>query len=157
MGIFDRFKKNKPSKEGYHFIVMEDREPDPKPVFETVEGNAPKTACHVITGEYVRKLYRSGGNSKHYSVTVSDETLRKFAGFDYLLSIGSLNAWNVVELPAPVQDPDVDIKIRARKNSNSVTIHFIRATKPYVLLCVFDENTLWFRFFDTREEAENAD
>ena len=39
MGIFDRFKKNKPSKEDYHFIVMEDREPDPKPVFETVEGN----------------------------------------------------------------------------------------------------------------------
>ena len=153
MSFFKRFKKNKPT-EAYTITTIPDK-PEPKTEFKTVEGNCPQTARHVITGEYIRKLYKTGGNSKHYSTTVSDETLRKFAGFDYLLSVGSLNTWNVVQLPAPVQDPEVEIKIRARKNSNSVNIHFIRATKSYVLLRVFgDENTLWFRFFDTREEAQ---
>lgn len=92
MGIFDRFKKNKPSKEDYHFIVMEDREPDPKPVFDTVEGNTldsviteadpvikeekpvikkekPVTAKKRAPNElkdkkiFMRKLYCSGGSS----------------------------------------------------------------------------------------------
>ena len=155
MSIFDLFKKHSPSKEWHHTVSKE--KPVAKPEPKKVEPVTTQ-ASHIITGEYVRKLYKTGGNSKHYSTTVSDETLRKFAGFDYLLSVGSLNTWNVVQLPAPVQDPEVEIKIRARKNSNSVNIHFIRATKPYVLLRVFgDENTLWFRFFDTREEAEDAD
>ena len=113
MGIFDRFKKNKPSKEDYHFIVMEDREPDPKPVFETVEGNtlkpvakeeapaikkaktasakkraskAPKdkTADKQI---FMRKLYCSGGSAtetrKNLSISITDAFVSHYQGSNY--------------------------------------------------------------------------
>ena len=109
MGIFDRFKKNKPSKEDYHFIVMEDREPDPKPVFETVEGNtlkpvvkeeAPaikkaKTASakkramdkNADKQIFVRKLYCSGGSStdsrKNLSISITDTFVSHYQGSNY--------------------------------------------------------------------------
>lgn len=113
MGIFDRFKKNKPSREDYHLIVMEDREPDPKPVFETVEGNTlkpvakeeapaikkdkPATAKKRAPKEpkdktadkkiFMRKLYCSGGSStdsrKNLSISITDAFVSHYQGSNY--------------------------------------------------------------------------
>ena len=113
MGIFDLFKKRSPSKEDYHFIVMEDREPDPKPEFKTVEGN---TAEPVITEEapvikkekpavtkkraskapkdktadkqiFMRKLYCSGGSAtetrKNLSISITDAFVSHYQGSNY--------------------------------------------------------------------------
>ena len=52
MSFFKRFKKNKPT-EAYTITTIPDK-PEPKPEFKTVEGDAPKTASHVITGDDVR-------------------------------------------------------------------------------------------------------
>ena len=164
MGIFDLFKKHSPSKEGYHFIVMEDREPEPKPVFETVESN---TLKHGILGTYVRKLYRSGGNSKHYSATVSDKTLQRYAGKDYTLdpNCDHPGGWKGIVLQRPSATDDWAVKIRNRKNSNSVALHFnlgvFQNDKPYIKICVDEISSavtaVTFNTFRTREEAEDAD
>lgn len=153
MGIFDRFKKNKPSKEDYHFIVMEDREPDPKPEFKTVEGNtlkpvakeeapaikktktasAKKRAADKNADKqiFVRKLYCSGGSAtetrKNLSISITDAFVSHYQGSNYAAVTQSGDRPHTfrIQLKNKEENKHQPVMIRAKcATQRNTVIHF---------------------------------
>ena len=159
MGIFDRLlKKHSPSKDGYHFVVMEDREPDPKPGFETVEGNTldpvikkdkPATAKKRAPKEpkdktadkkiFMRKLYCSGGSStdsrKNLSISITDAFVSHYQGSNYaaITKTGDRPHTFRIQLNKKEENKHQPVMIRAKCSTQRNTIIHFRSDAVAIL------------------------
>lgn len=166
MGIFDRFKRNKPTTQ-----VVYSNLGNPEPEIKTVEGNTldpviPEADPVIKEDRYpvriysaVRKFYKSGGNSKAKSLTVAEPHLLELAGNDYDATHYKQLGLSV-NLDAPISTKDPDLKFRRKGTTASVVIHFnpevIPEDTPYAFIKLEKRKNLMLRIFlcKTKEEAQ---